>query len=237
MMFYVQETSPDVFEEIPSTVNVITFAGLNYPRNIWRFYSDQELKAIGIYRVTPVPVGVDQVKVQDTFFMVEGVVTHVPLTEPVDFSVKKARVKASIEDRYSQVMQAGYQHNFGTEEQPNWQILQTRGVEDEKNWLVLKDACRDVIAMGGGDAPMPIPFRTASNELIVKTCNEAVVVLSELRAWGSYVLTMTWALKDALAAVPENDDVALQAIKDLIEPGIEDETIGLYGWPQHQAAE
>lgn len=236
-MFYVRETAPDIFEEIPSSISVITFGGINYTRSQWRFYSDQELLAIGIYRVPPTPIDQDQRKIADTFGMVNGVLTHFPITEPIEFEIKRARVKTSIETKYAQVMQAGYQHNFGTEEQPNWQILQIRGVEDEKNWLVLKDACRDVIAMGGGDAPMPIPFRTASNELIVKTCNEAVVVLSELRAWGSYVLTMTWALKDALAAVPENDDVALQAIKDLIESGIEDETIGLYGWPQHQAAE
>lgn len=138
-----------------------------------------------------------------------------------------------INDKFYEVMESGYQHNFGTEEEPIYGVLQNRkGSDDATNWLSLKDTCNEYIAAGYGAAPCEMPIKTADNVQHPLTYQETATVLNALKAWGGYNLKMSWELKTLIGTISTEEEY--DATVALIEPGIIDELKNLNGWPVHK---
>lgn len=82
-------------------------------------------------------------------------------------------------------------------------VLDVRDDTDRTNWLTSKDAYRDAIAAGYGDAPDQAVFRTATNETVSCTFNEAFAALQAMASWGKGLMGKSWALKDQINALTD----------------------------------
>lgn len=240
-MFLVQETEPDTFVIIPPD-QLYVWVGegddaIQYARHhIVTNWSPEERESLGFYLVSPVAVDEFNNKTGDAFSRVEGVVTHTPTSEPKDLGQCKVIYKAKVDAKFYSVMNEGYQHNFGTELEPNYKVLQTRpGEDDTTNWLTLKDTCNDAIIASLGENIYPLGLRTKDNSTVVGlTYNQIAGVLRDMRTWGGYVLAHSWVLKNMIDAAA--DLTELQSAAALIPTGVVDVPNGLNGWPVHVEA-
>lgn len=114
------------------------------------------------------------------------------LTELKNTRINQVRAK------YEELLDAGFPHNFGTEEEPVWETLQCRHELDRTNWLALKDACLDAVMAGMGDQVAALPIRCTSNNMYYKTYNEIIQILAALRGWAAMLQGIEWAKKDAI---------------------------------------
>ena len=192
-------------------------------------WTPEERIAYGVYEVGINPPD-EYHRFTGDFDEEEGI--PVAVFEEIPLEELKQQVKRQIDEKFYQIMDQGYQHNFGTEMEPDYGVLQTRrNSEDQTNWLTLKDTCNEAIAAGYGEAPCLIPIKTEDNRKWVLSFNETAQVLRDMKTWGGYVLGMSWVLKDLLETV--SDIAGLEMVKSLIDIGVTDIENGLYGWPIH----
>jgi hypothetical protein len=94
------------------------------------------------------------------------------------------------------------------------ETLQLRTEDDKINWLTFKDACHDMIDMGLGNYPNPLPLRTTSNNQYSVTANQGVALMQGLRTWAAAVMRRGWQIKDTIvqARTPEEFGAAEAAI-------------------------
>lgn len=115
---------------------------------------------------------------------------------------------------YQAVLDGGFPQTFeGVSE-----TLQVGRDSDKSNWLIFKGALDDAVSAGLPlDGPSPLPIRCTSNNSYDLTLQEALGVISDMRAWGFAALGNSWRLKDEIAAATTGEE--LNAV-DLTE-----------GWP------
>lgn len=161
------------------------------------------------------PVGDGQVQDAVSYeVQSDQVIAHYPARAMTDDEVAQALAsakeskKAEVDDQYQARMGAGFPWNFGTDDAPDMQTLQTATPNDMTNWLTLKDGCRDAVAAGAGDMPVQPPLRCTSNAQFSPTINQVLVILAAMRAWGGTLLGTSWALKNAVDAATTNQEVS-----------------------------
>ena len=124
-------------------------------------------------------------------------------------AAKRDAVQAEADRR----MNAGYAHDFGP---PHGLLtLQTRE-PDRTNWLTVAQIARLRVDAEEPDFAMR-PIRTAENVNVPITAAAALACMVAQQAHLGAVLEQSWALKDAIAAAPD------QAALDAIDPTT--------GWP------
>ena len=79
------------------------------------------------------------------------------------------------------------------------QHLQTRNNTDRTNWLTSQNAYQAQIALGNG-AVEGATFRTAENNTVVMTFQQAYELLLAMAAWGAQLYQVSWSKQDAIRA-------------------------------------
>lgn len=83
-MFYVREISFEVYEAIPHGKTIVHGEGdeaVQIPYGNWAKWSPEERAHYGVTAVEPAPIPAGKVKVGDSFALIDGVLTHVPILE------------------------------------------------------------------------------------------------------------------------------------------------------------
>lgn len=115
-------------------------------------------------------------------------------------AAKKAEIKAVQTGRFA----AGWTHDFGA---AGVHTLDLRpGTNDKSNWTLLLIKTQGMIGAGFGAAP--VSLRTAADELITITANEANAAMTAFLAWGEALLSHKWELDDAVDAAANTQAVA-----------------------------
>lgn len=125
----------------------------------------------------------------------------------VDLEFLRSSKFAAVNALYEEKKQEGYIVTSGA---LTGEALQTRDAEDDTNWLVAKDKCRDEIIAGNG-AVVGMVFRTLSNTDIPVSYTEGLSVINDLRDFGLLLMAASWAIKN------EIDDAADEAELDAID--------------------
>lgn len=82
-MLIVREAEPDVFVELQTQPSIIGPDEVQYPWQIVELWSDSELEALGIFRVTPVPTPEGKTLISYTITRVNGIVSYVGTFEDI----------------------------------------------------------------------------------------------------------------------------------------------------------
>ena len=107
------------------------------------------------------------------------------------------------------ILTSGFPYDFG----PPYgvQHLQLRDDTDRTNWLTAAQGYQAQIALGNGDYP-GATFRTAENNNITITFNQAYMVLMTMIGWGQHLFTVSWTKQDQVRACTTKTEV------DAIDP-------------------
>lgn len=121
------------------------------------------------------------------------------------FEVAKAEKIAVIKAKGDSIFNEGFAYDFGSAD--GIQHLQLRpGTEDKSNWQTVGTGCLLAIVQGAGDLEGPT-IRTAENNNITMTYNEAAVMIGSLIAWGQNQFQIAWAKQNAVAAAVDQDEL------------------------------
>ncbi|MCZ4273235.1 hypothetical protein [Maritalea porphyrae] len=116
---------------------------------------------------------------------------------------KRARALQMLADYGQSILRQGYTHNFGTIEEPNFQVLQLRAPtaqnDDEKNWSSALGAYTAAVVAGQGEV-MGATIRVESNAEIVLSFADGMGLLMSMFAWAANNYKTTWQKKDAINA-------------------------------------
>lgn len=126
--------------------------------------------------------------------------------ESVGLPIAKRLATATVNARRDQVLGAGYQHNFGGS--AGVRTLDNRNLSDARNWLILGRRVDRMVA--AGDEADLVTVRDAANENFTASAETVQTALIAMEDWGTAVLGVSWALRDAIEAA--EDETALGAI-------------------------
>ena len=115
---------------------------------------------------------------------------------------RKAALTAAANDRRDAVLAGGFTVPASASAALAGKVLQTRDADDKINWKLSRDAYKEAVEAGAGQAPQAT-FRTADNVSITVAIAEGLAVLTAMQAWGVAVLGRSWSLKDTIAAATE----------------------------------
>jgi hypothetical protein len=105
-MYIVRETQPGVFVELPPGQSIVA-GGISHPWQAAELWSDTELAAIGVYRVTPAVVPAGERAIGYTFERDGGgILRHVMFTELLPVTPRQARLALLQAGKLGQVNQA-----------------------------------------------------------------------------------------------------------------------------------
>jgi hypothetical protein len=202
--------------------------GIQHPA--WRHYeaawTAADLAAIGLYAPAPAdPIPEGKISTGQTVQRVNGVVKYVHtlanIPQPTKAERKEA-LKARVRAHGMAIRRGGFEVNFGTDEQPNIQVLQLRDAtpenDDEKNWMASLSAYTAAVIGGAGEV-QGAKFRPESNATIVVSYAQAMAVLTGLFDWVASLVQTVWSKCD------EIDGAQTHAELDVLEADIES------GWP------
>ena len=163
--------------------------------------TDEQLAEVGIFPVSiePLPdlapgeklAGYEIAKVGQVWTQ-QWEIAALPLDE------RKAALREAVKAKQAEIRMAGWAHDFGA---AGTHTLDLRDAEDKVNWTLLLTKASGMIAAGAGAAPVKI--RTAANETITVTANEARDAMLAFLAWGEVLLSAKWALDTAITAADQ----------------------------------
>ncbi|WP_173087394.1 hypothetical protein [Devosia sp. 1635] len=202
-------------------------AEVQHPLSIERIWSTAELAAVGLFAPAPAdPVPDDKISTGQTVQRVNGLVKFVHTLKDKPQPTKAERkeaLKARVRAHGMTIRRGGFEVNFGTDEQPNIQVLQLRDAtpenDDEKNWMASLSAYTAAVIGGAGDVH-GAKFRPESNATIMVTYGQGMAVLTGLFDWVASLVQTVWEKCDQI------DGADTHAELDALEAEIEQ------GWPE-----
>jgi len=123
------------------------------------------------------------------------------------FVERRAAKIEAVKAHGESILQLGFPFDAGVE--LGVQHLQTRNSTDKTNWLTSQNAYNAQIAAGNGEYP-GASFRTAENNTITLTFNDAAMLLLQMAGWGAQLFQISWAKQDAIRLT--TNDAELDAI-------------------------
>lgn len=142
------------------------------------------------------------------------------LNPPQTPEQRKDALKTRIKGYGLSLRRAGFPWDFGTEEEPDLQVLQLREAtaenDDEKNWMSSLSAYTTACVVGQGSFA-GAQFRTESNAIRVLTYQDGMLVLLAMQGWCGLLVAEVWSKCDDVDAAADHE--ALDALEAAIETG------------------
>lgn len=111
--------------------------------------------------------------------------------------------KEKVKEYQSQLFLNGWTHIYSNGET---HTLDLRTADDKANWTLLLIKTQGMISAGYGEAS--VNLRTANNDTITITANEAFQVMTAFLAWGEAMLRRKWDLDTEIGACETLQDIA-----------------------------
>lgn len=137
------------------------------------------------------------------FDLASGQTTTVAVPDPT-LAESKAALHAAVQGVLDAMLSAGFTVPSAASASLTGKVLQTRDNTDRTNWLTSQAAYSAQVAAGNG-AVAGAAFRATDNSMTTINYAEGVAVLLAMAAWGASAYHNSWALKDAIAAIADDD--------------------------------